>query len=286
MAGKIIFRRIAGRLRPIKVYGAITDDSVLKQSAKIRSYLKTKAAAKTSLPMKRQKAVFSVRALLNKLKVAGNDTNAANRIGSGVFMDTFDAGGGWVVKATKRGSDRAESEIIKRGFMKSVLSKYSLAPETFLVNTNQRGFLVQRKAEETFAAKRWRQQGKPEGTWAEMEAFRKFRENNPKIAKMDRYLHNKRLDKFEAMGDKIVSKSGFRFPMSSESDLPGLDIHAYNVGVFKGTKFKLIDAGGVVGMQTERFKDFFRARFDKFRIDSPRQREIDRIIRRHGARNK
>jgi hypothetical protein len=286
MAGKIIFRRVAGRLRPIKVYGAITDDSVLKQSAKIRSYLKTKAAAKTSLPMKRQKAVFSVRALLNKLKVAGNDTNAANRLGSGVFMDTFDAGGGWVVKATKRGSDRAEMEVVRRGFMKSVLSKYGVAPETFLVKTNQSNFLVQKRAKETFAAKRWRQQGKPEGTYAEMEAFKKFRENNPKIAKLDRLLHNKRLDKFEGMAEKIVDKSGFRYAMDLGGDYGGLDIHAYNVGVFKGTKFKLIDAGGISGMQTERYKDFFRARFDKFRIDSPRQREIDRIIRRHGARNK
>lgn len=123
-AGQVVFRRIRGRLVPVKISA---------ETAR-RHALRAKASARTSLHIQRQKAIRAV-FLTQKGKT--------RFLGKGLEARTFSAGKN-AVKVPRRRND----DMFVRGVIKTFLGK-KLAPRTFVVETSKRSFLVQERVART-----------------------------------------------------------------------------------------------------------------------------------------
>ncbi len=150
MAKKVIFRRIKGRLIPIfkkgiggKLPRAKITKKIYKASPAIRKALKKKIAAKTSLSEKRMNAIRSVTNFLKGEKGYGKRFKL---IGQGSDLKVYSTGDN-VIKAHRASLSffNSNEHMYRRFTIKSFLSKKKLAPETFMVSTNYKSYLVQKK---------------------------------------------------------------------------------------------------------------------------------------------
>jgi len=127
--GKIIFKKIHGRVIPIRV-----SEKTLRRKA-----LRKQASARTNLSNKRFKALRAV-----TLSLRGK----TKHIGRGMSADVFSAGK-FVVKIANEGSftkRQTAKEFLDRFMIKKKLGS-KIAPEVFLVKTKKQSFLVQDKGE-------------------------------------------------------------------------------------------------------------------------------------------
>lgn len=244
--GKVRFIRVRGRIIPIKsktASSARTTDELLKTLS--RSKAQARMNKTTSLAMKRQSAVRAVR----KFRIRLSTRYTQRPLGQGMEAMAFDIGKGKILKQARfdiltMQSDRTikhnRNRLINRGFIKAILSKKKLAPETFTVVTKKRATLIQEKADFVI--------GDLVGSTDD-------------IVKRHNLRH-----KFGDLTDKVKDKikaAGF-----AESDFRN---NFLNAGVFKG-KVKPIDVG------LFRLRDFskvvgFKKRTDKFTIVSKRSKE-------------
>lgn len=136
MATRIIFRRIGGRIVPIRVPSvASVSNSVAQNSASIKKTLKEKIASVTSLAQKRIDSIRAVRTIKSIFR--RSDLTAGGSASVSVPKPNPKK---LVIKTLPRG------QATKRALVKSVLSKRGLAPETFLVDTGRRrSYLVQKQ---------------------------------------------------------------------------------------------------------------------------------------------
>jgi hypothetical protein len=141
MATRILFRRIGGRIVPIRSsqsMGPLFDHA----SAAIKASLKTKIATKTSLAFKRIKILGALRDFVSgRFNRSSTLSNGSKIIGTGAHLQVLS-----LPKApnmvVKFGSTR---QISKRALIKSQLQKLGLAPETFHVKTSRRSYLIQER---------------------------------------------------------------------------------------------------------------------------------------------
>lgn len=123
---KIIFKRIRGRVVPIDLSKAH-----YKTSHEFRKQLKKKISAKTSLSEQRIKAIRAIRKTKNRYGIIG--FGAAARVKSYKNL---------VIKYEVPLTPKHEFNL--RALTKSILSKKGKAPETFLVQTKKKSYLVEK----------------------------------------------------------------------------------------------------------------------------------------------
>lgn len=132
---KIIFRRIGGRIIPIRASKGFKPSKVVQQSsAKLRKEIKKKIEGRTSLQNQRVKAIEAARKSLN--------VKTREFLGHGSFTDTFKAAGRAVKQFTTKRGFRLDDES---GFIRAArqLTLGKKGTPTFLVKTRKSEFLVQ-----------------------------------------------------------------------------------------------------------------------------------------------
>ena len=146
---------------------------------------------------------------------------------------------GRVIKASKG------IEVLgKRGFLASVLSKFGLVPETFVVKTRRQTFLVQKRATKIDAPPDWRKASISKQKELSLQG-------RPARRRMIRLA-----DKFLKRGIK---------PTDITSGV--------NTGLFKG-KAKSIDVGAFTVVNSADFVNKFLGRAAKFKIENPLVKEV------------
>jgi len=147
--GRVLFRKIAGRIIPIVSKGTDSSIRAARMSAKKtmsikRKAIKNKIAARTSLAEKRIRAVRTIRKSKHEgILVSQNHPKAEIRfINDHVVKSGFRDYLGNVDKKRIR-------NIFRRFLHKNILSKRGKAPESFLVRTKKNAYIISERASKT-----------------------------------------------------------------------------------------------------------------------------------------